>query len=91
MSEWIKIALKAGLVAIMMAAIWLLWTNIPALPIIPGEFWNMMGKLRAIANHFIPGFEGFFAFAMGCVALRLAGWLFKITSNALKWLYQVFE
>lgn len=91
MSEWIKIAIKAGLVAIMMAAIWLLWTNLPSLPVIPQEFWDGLGMIKAVGTYYIAGFDAFLLVAFGAIGLRVAGVLFKITSNALKWLYQVFE
>lgn len=91
MSEWIKIALKAGLVAIMMAAIWLLWTQLPALPVIPQAFWDGVGFFKAVGQYYVPGFDAFLVFVFGAFGLRVAGLLFKITSNALKWLYQVFE
>lgn len=91
MSEWIKIALKAGLVAIMMAALWGLWTALPALPVIPEEFWNGIGMVKAVGEYYIPGFDAFLLFGFGAFGLRVAGLLYKITSNALKWLYQVFE
>lgn len=91
MSEWIKIALKAGLVAIMMAALWGLWTALPSLPVIPQEFWDGLGMVKAVGQYYIPGFDAFLLFVFAAFGLRVAGLLYKITSNALKWLYQVFE
>lgn len=92
MGDWIKIALKAGLVIVFMGAIWALWTQLPVfVPTIAPEFWNFIGQLKAILEYYIPGFGVFFTFCMGAIGVRVAGALFKIVSNVGKWLYQIFE
>lgn len=92
MGEWLKIALKAGLVVVFMLAIWGVLANLPAgLVTIPNIFFSYIGKVKAIGEYFAPGFGVFLGFCFGGIAVRLAGLLFKLTANVGKWLYQIFE
>lgn len=91
MGEWIKIALKAGLVVVMLAVVWSALTYLPSLPGIPATFWTYIGKVKAVGEYYLPGFNVFLAFCLGAIAVRLAGLLARFTLNLTKWLYQIFE
>lgn len=93
MSEWIKIALKAALVAIMMVAVWAVLTQFTFIPAFTftTDMINGIGLAKAVMAYWYPGFGGFIALCFSALAVDVAVILLQLTMNLTKWLYQVFE
>lgn len=93
MGEWIKIALKAGLVVIMMGIIWGVLTQFQFIPsfTFSQDMINGIALAKAVYTYWYPGFEGFMFLCFSAIAVDLAVLLLQLTMNLTKWLYQIFE
>ena len=93
MAEWIKIALKAGLVVVICTALWSVLLNVQFIPTITfsQEMKQGFGLAKRVVDFYYPGFNNFLIFAFAVCALRLGLMGMKVTMILVKWLYQIFE
>lgn len=93
MSEWLKIALKAALVVIMMVVVWGVLTQFQFIPsfAFTSEMIEGIAFAKAVFSYWYPGFGGFIALCFSALAVDLAVILLQLTLNLTKWLYQIFE
>lgn len=93
MAEWIKIALKAGLIVVICTALWGVLLNIQVIPAITfnQQMVGGFGLAKTVINYYYPGFTNFFLFCLSVCAFRLGLMFMKVTLIIAKWLYQLFE
>lgn len=93
MGDWLKIALKAGLVVIMMTAIWGVLTQFQFIPqfTLTNDMINGIQFAKAVFSYWYPGFGGFMTLCFSALAVDVAILLLQLTMNLTKWLYQIFE
>lgn len=91
MVDALKIAAKVALIAIVTAAIILLFSTVT----IPGMDFTVFGqalsKGLAIVNHWCPAFAIVFPVAVAMFSLQLAIILFEFGAIAWRWIFKVNE
>lgn len=91
MVEALKIAAKVALIAIVSAAIILLFSTVQ----IPGldftVFGQALGKGLAIANHWCPALAIVWPVAVAMMSLQLAMIVFNLGAIAWRWVFKVNE
>lgn len=93
MADWAKIALKTGLIAGVMAAIWAVFTQIPIV-IDNFDLYNFVYNLRfgyAFLCYWLPGFNIIWGVTLTLLGIYLALWTFRMGSIAIRWLFKVNE
>lgn len=93
MAEWIKIALKAGLIVVICTALWGVLLNVQIIPVITfnEQMIGGFGLAKRVINYYYPGFANFLVFCFAVCALRLGLMGLKVSMIVVKWLYQLFE
>lgn len=89
MVEVAKIALKTGLIAVVMVALWAVFTQvqIPAL-----DFSLIFGGVStafAILSYWCPAFPVVWVTALAMVGMLIALWTFRFATIAVRWLFKV--
>lgn len=92
MADAVKIALKAGLIAIFMVAIWALFNGItfPSL-VFTDDMIDGISFAKAVMNYWIPHSAEALVLAFGVAAFDIGILLFKLTMTATKWIMKVNE
>lgn len=91
MADWAKIALKTGLIAGVMAAIWAVFTQIQIPYIgVTDWFWRLRFGLGFL-KYWVPGFDIVWGVTLTLLGIYLALWTFRLGSIAIRWLFKVNE
>lgn len=92
MADWAKIAVKTGLITILMVAIWALF-NAVAIPSITfsSDMIQGIGFAKAVMSYWIPHSTEMLVLAFGIAAFDLGIFIFKLTMIAVKWVMKVNE
>ena len=91
MADWAKIALKTGLVAVIMVALWAVFTQIQ-LPVL--DFSIVFGgfsKALAIIYYWVPAMQVIWPFTLVLLGIWLGLWTFRFSMIAIRWLLKVNE
>lgn len=91
MADWAKIALKTGLIAVVMVALWAVFTQIQVPSI---DFTSIMGGFStalAVLNYWIPVFSVIWNFTLVLFGVLIALWTFRFSMIAIRWLFKVNE
>lgn len=91
MADWAKIALKTGLIAGVMAALWAVFTQIQFPSISFSGIFDGVGTAFAFINYWIPIFPVLWNTALAMGSLLLALWGFRYATIAIRWLFKVNE
>ena len=90
MAEWAKMAIKIGLVAVVMGAIWLIFQV--QFPTLDFSYVTLYGsKAMAILDYWIPGFNIIWSVTLVLLGILLALWVFRFSSVGWRWMFKVNE
>lgn len=91
MADWLKIALKTGLVAVIMVALWAVFSSIS----IPSFDFSLLvqglGVFLAVAYHYVPALQVVLPFIFAVFGVLIGVYIFKYSMIAIKWLFKVNE
>ena len=92
MADWVKIALKTGLIVLFTTAIFALFVAVqfPAIEL-SSEMIQGIGFAKSVAEYWMPNFDMIFQFTIGFVIFYLGIHLVKFSLGAAKWLFKVNE
>lgn len=92
MAAWAKIALKIGLVVVVMAAIWAVF-NVVQVPSIDFSIFsrNEISVAFAIFAYFCPVFPAMWGFLLVILGIQVSLWTFRFGQIVVKWLFKVNE
>lgn len=91
MADWAKIALKTGLIAVVMAAIWAVF-NVVQIPTIDySTVFASAGTAFAIITYWVPVFPVVWNTTLILVGMLIALWAFRFAMVAIRWLFKVNE
>ena len=91
MADWAKIALKVGLIAGVMAAIWGVFTQIQIPNIDFTGLFSGVGVAMAFINYWIPVFPVIWGSALAMGGILIALWTIRFGLIAVRWLFKVNE
>lgn len=91
MGDAIKIAVKTGLIAVIMVALWAVFANVQVPAVSFTEFTQAISMALAVAYHYVPALQIIFPVAIGLVGVELGILTFKYTMVAVKWVMKVNE
>lgn len=92
MADWVKIATKLALIAVVMAAVALLLNGIimPQIDLEPIK--QAVGHGKAIINYYTDGYAGLFLLGLSLITLRYIVFpIFMLASIAWRWIFKVNE
>ena len=91
MADWAKIAIKTGLIVGVMAAIWVVFTQIP-IPVLDYSYiTRYAGKALAILTYWIPSFQVVWAITLTTFTIYIGLWGLRYGTIAIRWLFKVNE
>ncbi len=91
MGDAIKIAVKTGLIAVIMVALWAVFANVQVPSVSFTEFTSAISMALAVAYHYVPALQIIFPVALGLVGVELGILTFKYAMIAVKWVMKVNE
>lgn len=91
MADWLKIALKTGLIAGVMVALWAVFTQIQIPAISFTGLFTGVGTAMAFINYWIPVFPYIWGSALAMGGLLVSLWTFRFAMIAVRWLFKVNE
>lgn len=91
MADWAKIALKAGLIAGVMAALWAVFTQIQIPSIDYSVVTQTAGTAMAFLTYWCPAFPIIWNISLVMLGVLVALWTFRFGSIAVRWLFKVNE
>lgn len=90
-ADYIKMGVKIGLIALVTAAILVLFTSV-TIPSLDMTFLNScVSSVLALIYHWCPGATVVVPVALGLFSVQLAIMLFEYASIAFRWLFKVNE
>lgn len=91
MADWVKIALKTGLIIGVMTALWAVFTQIqiPNINYVPVT--QNAGIAMAFLTYWIPAFPIIWNITLTMIGILIALWTFRFGSIAVRWLFKVNE
>lgn len=91
MADWAKIALKAGLVAVVMVALWAVFTMVEIPELDFSVIFGGVSTAFAIISYWCPAFPTVWVTALAMVGMLIALWTFRFAMIAIRWLFKVNE
>lgn len=91
MADWVKIALKTGLVAGVMVALWAVFTQIQIPAIDFSVIANSAGFAMSFLTYWCPAFPVVWNIALVMLGVLIALWTFRFATVAVRWLFKVNE
>lgn len=91
MADWVKIALKTGLIAGVMIALWAVFTQIQFPSISFTGLFSGVGTAMAFINYWIPVFPYIWGTTLAMGGLLISLWAFRFAMIAVRWLFKVNE
>lgn len=91
MADWAKIALKTGLIAVVMVALWAVFANVQIPTIDFSVMFSSAGTAMAIFSYWCPAFPVVWNFTLILLGVLLALWAFRFAMIAVRWLFKVNE
>lgn len=93
MADWVKIALKTGLVIGVMTALWAVFTQIQIPDPTPSFSYviTAAGFGYTFLNYWIPVFSSVWTIVLVLFSLLVALWTFRFATIAVRWLFKVNE
>lgn len=91
MGDAIKIAVKTGLIAVIMVALWAVFTQIQIPTLSFTTVFQSAGTALAIINYWIPVFSGVWITTLALLGVLVALWTFRFAMIAVRWVMKVNE
>lgn len=91
MADWAKIALKAGLIAVVMVALWAVF-NVVQIPTLDfTTYLSGVSTAMAVITYWLPVFPTLWNTTLIMFGMILALWAFRFAMVAVRWLFKVNE
>lgn len=91
MADWVKIALKTGLIVVVMVALWAVFTQV-SIPVIDfSTVFGAFGTAMAIFAYWCPAFTVIWQTTLAMLLLLVGLWTFRFAMVATRWLFKVNE
>lgn len=91
MADWLKIALKTGLIVVVMVALWAVFTQVQ----IPNVDFSIVtqnaGFAMAFMTYWCPAFPIVWNMALIILGVLVSLWIFRFAMIATRWLFKVNE
>ena len=91
MADWAKIALKTGLIAVIMVALWAVFTQIQLPAIDFSVIFGGLGTVLAFITYWVPAFSVIWTMTLTLCGVLVALWTFRFSMIAVRWLFKVNE
>lgn len=91
MGDAIKIAVKTGLIAVIMVALWAVFTQISIPAIDFSAVFQSAGTALAVINYWIPVFSILWNTTLALLGVLVALWTFRFAMIATRWIMKVNE
>ena len=91
MADWAKIALKTGLIAVVMTALWAVFTQITVPTLDFSLIFSGFGTAMAIFAYWCPAFTLIWQTTLAMLLVLVALWTFRYAMVAIRWLFKVNE
>lgn len=91
MADWAKIALKSGLIAVVMVALWAVFTQIQVPALDYSTVFSAASTVMAVLAYWIPAFPVIWTFTLVLLGVLVALWTFRFAMVATRWLFKVNE
>ena len=91
MADWAKIALKTGLVAVVMVALWAVFTQVQLPSIDFSVVFGSFGTAMAVIAYWCPAFTVIWNTTLALLGMLVALWTFRFAMIAIRWLFKVNE
>ena len=91
MADWAKIALKTGLIAVVMVALWAVFTQIRLPAIDFSVIFGGLGTVLAFITYWVPAFSVIWPMTLTLCGVLVALWTFRFSMIAIRWLFKVNE
>lgn len=91
MADWAKIALKTGLIAVVMVALWAVFANVQIPTIDFSVVFSGAGTAMAVLSYWFPVFPIIWGTTLALVGVIVALWGFRFAMVAIRWLFKVNE
>ena len=91
MGDAIKIAVKTGLIAVIMVALWAVFTQISIPTIDFSTVFSSAGTALAVINYWIPVFSILWNTTLALLGVLVALWTFRFAMIATRWIMKVNE
>lgn len=91
MGDAVKIAVKTALIAVIMIALWAVFTQIqiPAIDFTP--IFQSIGTSFAIISYWVPAFPVIWNTTLAMLGMLIALWTFRFAMIATRWIMKVNE
>lgn len=91
MADWAKIAIKTGLIAGVMVALWAVFTQIQIPQIDFSVVLQNAGLAMSFLTYWCPVFPVVWNFSLVMLGVLVALWTFRFATVAVRWLFKVNE
>lgn len=91
MADLAKIALKTGLIVVIMVALWAVFANVQIPTLDFTTFTSSISMALAVAYHYVPALQIIFPVVVTLIGIELGILTFKYGMIAVKWLMKVNE
>ena len=91
MADWAKILVKTGLIAVVMVALWAVFTQIqiPSIDYQNATMW--FSKAYSFITYWLPIFPTLWNTTLVLLGVLVALWTFRFAMIATRWLFKVNE
>lgn len=90
MADWLKIAIKTALVATIMAAVLVLFTQVKV-PAVDFSVLNGISTFFAVITHWLPVFSVIWPVVLALLAFEVALLTTKLAMVGIKWIMKINE
>lgn len=91
MADWVKIALKTGLIIGVMTALWAVFTQIQIPTIDYSIVTQAGGTAFSFLSYWCPAFPTIWNISLVMLGVLVALWSFRFATIAVRWLFKVNE
>lgn len=91
MADWAKIAIKTGLIAGVMVALWAVFTQVQIPALNYGKVFAGWNVAFALVKYWFPEFPVIWNFTLALLGILIALWTFRFATIAIRWLFKVNE
>ena len=91
MADWAKIAIKTGLIAVVMVALFAVFTSVQIPTIDFTTIFSSAGTAMAIITYWFPVFPTIWTTTLALIGMLLALWAFRFAMVSVRWLFKVNE
>lgn len=91
MGDAIKIGVKTGLIAVVMVALWAVFTQISIPSLDFSTIFASAGTAFAVISYWVPVFPVLWTTTLALLGVLIALWTFRFAMIAVRWIFKVNE